>query len=32
MKKKKIFQGKILNLTIYDLMIKGRKVKREMIE
>lgn len=32
MKKKKIFQGKILNLTIYDLIIKGRKVKREMIE
>lgn len=32
MKKKKIFEGKILGLSVYDGMIEGRKVKREMIE
>lgn len=32
MKKKKIYDGKILGLSIYDLKINGRKVKREMIE
>jgi len=32
MKKKKIFEGKILGLSIYDGVIEGRKVKREMIE
>ena len=32
MKKKKIYEGKILGLSIYDLIIEGRKVKREMIE
>lgn len=30
--KKKIYEGKILGLSVYDLVIKGRKVKREMIE
>lgn len=32
MKKKKIFQGKILGLSVYEGNIEGRKVKREMIE
>jgi len=32
MKKKKIYEGKILGLSIYDLVVEGRKVKREMIE
>ena len=32
MKKKKIYDGKILGLSVYDGMIEGRKVKREMIE
>lgn len=32
MKKKKIYEGKILGLTLYDLTIRGRKVKREIIE
>ena len=32
MKKKKIFEGKILGLSVYDGVIEGRKVKREMIE
>lgn len=32
MKKKKIYEGKILGLSVYDLVIEGRKVKREMIE
>jgi len=31
-KKKKIFEGKILGLSVYDGVIEGRKVKREMIE
>ena len=32
MKKKKIFEGKILGLSVYNGVIEGRKVKREMIE
>ena len=32
MKKKKIYDGKILGLNVYDLKIRGRKVKREIIE
>ncbi len=32
MKKKKIYEGKILGLTLYDLTIRGRKVIREVIE
>lgn len=32
MKKTKIYDGKILGLTLYDLTIKGRKVRREIIE
>ena len=32
MKKKKIYEGKILGLSVYDGKIEGRKVKREMIE
>ena len=31
-KKKKIYEGKILGLSVYDLVIEGRKVKREIIE
>jgi len=31
-KKRKIFEGKILGLSVYDGVIEGRKVKREMIE
>jgi len=30
--KKKIYEGKILGLSVYDIIIEGRKVKREMIE
>lgn len=32
MRKKKIYEGKILGLSVYDGIIEGRKVKREMIE
>jgi|GEM_PF-3886249 len=32
MRKKKIYDGKILGLSIYDITIQGRKVKREIIE
>ena len=32
MKKKKIYEGKILGLSVYDGKIEGRKVKREIIE
>ena len=32
MRKKKIYDGKILGLTLYELTIRGRKVKREIIE
>jgi ADP-ribose pyrophosphatase len=31
-KKKKIYDGKILRLSVYDGKIEGRKVRREMIE
>lgn len=30
--KKKIYRGKILDFSVYDIIIEGRKVKREMIE
>jgi len=30
--KKKIYEGKILGLSVYDVMIEGRRVKRETIE
>ena len=32
MKKKKIFEGKILSLSLYDITLNGRKVKREVVE
>ena len=32
MKKKKIYEGKIIGLNVYDLTIEKRKVKREIIE
>ena len=32
MRKKTIYDGKILGLSLYDISIKGRKVKREIIE
>ena len=32
MKKKKIYDGKILGLSIYDITVRGRKTKREIIE
>lgn len=32
MKKKKIFEGKVLSLSLYDITLNGRKVKREVIE
>jgi len=32
MKKRKIYDGKILSLTVYDLIIKGKKIRREIIE
>jgi len=32
MKKTKVYDGKILGLNIYELTIRGRKVKREIIE
>jgi len=32
MRKKKIYEGKILGLSVYDGTIEGRKVRREMIE
>ena len=32
MKKQKIYEGKILGLSIYTGKIEGRKVKREVIE
>jgi len=31
-KKKKIYEGKILGLSVYEGKIEGRKVKREIIE
>ncbi|MEO9309909.1 MAG: NUDIX hydrolase [Nitrososphaera sp.] len=32
MKKKIIYDGKILGLSIYDITVRGRKIKREIIE
>lgn len=32
MKKKKVYDGKILGLSLYDVIIQGKKVKREIIE
>ena len=32
MKKKKIYEGKVVGLNVYDLTIEKRKVKREIIE
>lgn len=32
MKKKKVYDGKVLGLSLYDITIKGKKVKREIIE
>lgn len=32
MRKKRIYEGKILGLNIYDLTVRGRKIKREIIE
>ena len=32
MKKTEVYDGKILGLSVYDLTIRGRKVKREIIE
>ena len=32
MKKKKIYDGKILGLNVYDITIRGKKMRREIIE
>ncbi|MEM2785126.1 MAG: NUDIX hydrolase [Candidatus Nitrosotenuis sp.] len=32
MKKKIIYDGKILGLSIYDITVRGRKIRREMVE
>jgi ADP-ribose pyrophosphatase len=32
MKKEKIFEGKVLSLSLYDITLNGRKVKREVVE
>jgi ADP-ribose pyrophosphatase len=32
MKKKKIYEGRILDLNVYELTIKGKKVRREIVE
>ncbi|QMU54058.1 MAG: NUDIX domain-containing protein [Nitrosopumilus sp.] len=32
MKKTKIYEGKILGLSVYDVKIEGRKVRREVVE
>jgi len=32
MRKKKIFQGRLIGFSVYDLSIHGRKVKREILE
>lgn len=32
MKKRKIYDGKILGLNVYELTIRGKKIKREIIE
>lgn len=30
--KKKVYEGKILSLSVYDITLNGRKVKREVVE
>jgi len=32
MKKRKVYEGKILSLSVYDITLNGRKVKREIVE
>ncbi|HSB50957.1 MAG TPA: NUDIX hydrolase [Nitrosopumilaceae archaeon] len=32
MKKKKVYDGKVLGLSLYDVTIQGKKVRREIIE
>ena len=32
MKKKKIYQSRIMGLSVYDLTIRGRKIKRVILE
>jgi len=32
MKKRRVYEGKILSLSVYDITLNGRKVKRELIE
>lgn len=32
MKKRKVYEGKILSLSVYDITLNGRKVKREVVE
>ena len=32
MKKKRVYEGKILSLSVYDITLNGRKVKREVVE
>ncbi|MBI2006485.1 MAG: NUDIX hydrolase [Nitrosopumilales archaeon] len=32
MKKRKIYEGKILSLSVYNITLNGRKVKREVVE
>lgn len=32
MRKKKIYEGKILGLNLYDITVRGRKMRREIIE
>ncbi len=32
MRKKTIYEGRILGLSLYDLIVNGRKIKREIIE
>ena len=32
MKKKKIYDGKIIGLDVYNLTVEGRKIHREMIQ
>ena len=32
MKKRKIFEGKVLGLSLYDIKVRGRKIRREIIE
>ena len=32
MKKRRVYEGKILSLSVYDITLNGRKVKREVVE